>query len=61
MFPNKRIFAISILLLLRSEARNALKQFISMYDVPEYLTFDNSAEQCIPDTEFMKQIKKNTR
>ena len=54
------MFAISIPLLLKSEAGNVLKQFITMYGVPEYLPFDNSSEQCIPGTEFMKQVKTHS-
>ena len=57
IFTNKQMFAVSIPLLLKSEDGNALKQFIAMYGVPEYLTFDNSAEQYKPGTEFMKHIK----
>ena len=31
-----------------------------MYGVPQYLTFDNPAEQCMSDTELTKHIKKHS-
>jgi hypothetical protein len=41
----------------KSLAGAALRQFIRDYGVPEQLTFDGSAEQVKPKTEFMKQIR----
>ena len=37
-------------------ASAALQQFIRDYGVPEQLTFDGSAEQVKPKTDFMKHI-----
>ena len=37
-------------------ASAALRQFIRDYGVPEQLTFDGSAEQVKPKTDFMKHI-----
>jgi hypothetical protein len=34
----------------------ALRQFIRDYDVPEQLTFNGTAEQVKPKTEFMKHV-----
>jgi hypothetical protein len=41
----------------KSLAGAALRQFIRDYGVPEQLTFDGSAEQVKPKTEFMQQIR----
>ncbi len=37
----------------------ALREFCNEYGVSEHSTFDGSKEQCMPGTEFMKQIRTN--
>ena len=56
LFANKKMFAVSYLLISKKYAREALKLYISQYGAPEFLTFDGAAEQCKRGTLFMKQV-----
>ena len=58
IFANKDFFAISFPLGAKSEAGDALRQFIHEFGRPERLTFDGSQEQCGKKTEFQKNIRK---
>jgi hypothetical protein len=57
LFANESFFAKAYPMEKKSLAGAALCQFIRDYGVPEQLTFDGSAEQVKPKTEFMKQIR----
>jgi hypothetical protein len=58
IFANKDFFAIAFPLQAKSEAGDALRQFINEYGRPEKLTFDGSQEQCGRKTEFMSNVRK---
>jgi hypothetical protein len=57
LFANESFFAKAYPMEKKSLAGAALHQFICDYGIPEQLTFDGSAEQVKPKTEFMKQIR----
>ena len=57
LFANESFFAKAYPMERKSFAGTALRQFIRDYGVPDKLTFDGSAEQVKPKTEFMKQIR----
>ncbi|KAI2505830.1 hypothetical protein MHU86_8606 [Fragilaria crotonensis] len=59
VFTNKDFFAIAFPLNSKSDAGDALRQFISEFERPEKLTFDGSKEQCGPKTEFMANVRKH--
>ena len=58
VFANKDFFAAAFPLQSKSEAGDALRQFINEYGRPEKLTFDGSQEQCGRKTEFMANVRK---
>jgi hypothetical protein len=58
VFANKDFFATAFPLHSKSEAGDALRQFINEYGRPEKLTFDGSQEQCGRKTEFMANVRK---
>lgn len=58
VFANKDFFAFSYPLTSKSEAGDALRQFIHDFGRPEKLTYDGSQEQCGKKTEFMKNVRK---
>jgi hypothetical protein len=58
VFANKDFFATAFPLHAKSEAGDALRQFINEYGRPEKLTFDGSQEQCGKKTEFMANVRK---
>jgi uncharacterized protein YggL (DUF469 family) len=55
---NKDFFAVAYPMTNKSDAGDALRQFINEYGRPEKLMFDGSQEQCGRKTEFMKNIRK---
>jgi hypothetical protein len=57
IFANESFFVKAYPMEKKSMAGAALRQFIRDYGVPEHLTFDGSAEQTKPKTEFMKHIR----
>ena len=59
VFATKDFFCKIYPMATKNLAGDGLKQFISDYGVPEFLTFDGSKEQVNPKTEFMKQIRKH--
>ena len=56
VFANESFFAKAYPMKKKSLASMALRQFIHDFGVPEQLTFDGSAEQTKPKTDFMKHI-----
>jgi hypothetical protein len=58
VMANKDFFAVAYPIARKSEAGDALRQFINEYGRPEKLTFDGSKEQCGPKTEFMSNVRK---
>ena len=58
IYANKDFFATAFPLHSKSEAGDALRQFINEYGRPEKLTFDGSQEQCGRKTEFMTNVRK---
>lgn len=58
IFANKDFFATAFPLHSKSEAGDALRQFINEYGRPEKLTFDGSQEQYGRKTEFMTNVRK---
>ena len=57
VFANESFFAKAYPMEKKSLAGAALRQFIRDFGVPEQLTFDGSAEQTKPKTDFMKHIR----
>ena len=57
VFTNESFFAKAYPMEKKSFAGAALQQFIHDFGVPEQLTFDGSAEQTKPKTDFMKHIQ----
>ena len=57
IFANESFFAKAYPMEKKSMASTVLRQFIRDYGVPEQLTFDGSAEQVKPKTDFMKHIR----
>jgi hypothetical protein len=57
VFANESFFAKAYPMEKKSFAGAALRQFIRDFGVPEQLTFDGSAEQTKPKTDFMKHIR----
>ena len=58
VFANKDFFGFAYPLSKKSEAGDALRQFVNDFGRPEKLTFDGSQEQCGRKTEFMTNIRK---
>ena len=58
VFANKDFFAYSYPLTSKSEAGDALRQFIQEFGRPEKMTYDGSQEQCGRKTEFTKNVRK---
>ena len=58
VFAYKDFFVAAIPLQSKSEARDALRQFVNEYGRPERLTFDGSQEQSGRKTEFMANDRK---
>ena len=58
IMANKDFFAVAYPITTKSEAGDALRQFIHEYGRPEKLTFDGSQEQCGRKTEFMTNVRK---
>jgi uncharacterized protein len=59
VFATKDLFCEIYPMATKDLAGEGLKEFISDYGVPEFLTFDGSKEQTKPKTEFMRQIRKH--
>ena len=57
MFANESFFTKANPMERKSLAGKALHQFNNDFRVPKQLTFDGSAEQVKPKTEFMKHIQ----
>ena len=56
IFANESFFTKAYPMERKLMASTALQQFIRDYGVPEQLTFDGSAEQVKPKTNFMKHV-----
>jgi hypothetical protein len=54
----QNFFATVVPLTRKSDAGDALRQFIGEFRRPERLTFDGSKEQCGRNTEFIKNVRK---
>ena len=58
IFSNESFFAAVYPMRTKAMAGQAFGEFIIDYGIPRQLMMDGASEQCKPNTEFMKKIKK---